>query len=102
MTEQMRPTPQRSGWAFAAVAALFTIIGWPLAGGLYSPHPIGVMPWMSVALFLAVAVVCAICFLLCPRRPFAPKLLTLVLTVFALFWAVDALAYRCLNYVDYH
>jgi Kef-type K+ transport system membrane component KefB len=92
---------RRSGWLLVGIAVVATIIVWPLAAGFYSPTAIGFVHLPGVFLFAALAVGCAVCFFLCPRRPLAPKLISLALTAHALYWALDAGAYYWLHSV-YH
>ena len=90
-----------AGWMFAAIAGLLTLVGRPIAAAFFSSTPVGVVKWPRVALFVLLALACVIDFLLCPRRPFVPKLLALALMIHALFWAVDVVIYHWLRFVDY-
>ena len=75
------------------IAAAATIVGWPFAAGFYSPTAVGFVHLPGVIIFGLLAVACCICFLLCPRRPVAPKIISLALTGHALYWALDAASY---------
>ncbi|MDB6123217.1 MAG: hypothetical protein JWQ71_2210 [Pedosphaera sp.] len=101
MSTQSHPASRRSGWVFVGVAIVATIIAWPIAAGFYSPTAIGFVHLPGVILFVLLAVSCTVCFLLCPRRPLAPKLVSLLLAIHAAYWALDADAYYWLHSV-YH
>ncbi len=101
MKVQIHPASRFAAWMFAGIAALSTLVGWPIAAGFFSSTPIGVVEWPSVALFVLLAFACVICFLFCPRRPLVPKIITFALMIHALFWTIDVVVYHWLHFVDY-
>jgi hypothetical protein len=97
MTTQTYPAAQKSGWMLVACALIATVIIWPIAAGFYYPTAIGFVGLPGVILYLLLAVLCATCFVLCPRRQLVPKIITLIFTVDGLYWALDACAYYWLH-----
>ena len=98
MSTESHTASRRSGWIFVGIGAVATVVVWPIAARFYSPTAIGFVHLPGVILFLLLATGCAVCFLLCPPRPFVPKLISLLLTIHSLYWALDAGAYYWLHY----
>jgi hypothetical protein len=87
-------------WLFASIAGGATAVVWPIAATFYSPTAIGYVQLPGVILFVLLAASCVACFILCPRRPFSPKLITLLLATHALYWALYASAYYWIHSVQ--
>ena len=79
------------------VAVLATLVLWPIAARFYSPTALGYVQLPGVLVFVALAIGCVLCFLLCPRRPVALKAIALIVATHALYWALDAIAYYWLD-----
>jgi hypothetical protein len=98
MSTESNPASRRSSWIFVGIAVVATVVLFPFAAGFYSPTAIGFVHLPGVILFGLLAASCAVCCLLCSSRPFIPKLITLLLTIHALYWALDAGALYWLHY----
>jgi hypothetical protein len=92
MDEQTNvPEPKRRNlWVYPVGVFLVTAIGFPIAAGFYSPTgPTARVHLPGVIISVAMANAVSVFFIRCPRRPILVKILTLVLAVPALFFAVD-------------
>ncbi len=74
---------------------------WPIAARFCVPWAFTFFQLPGAVLFSMIAINCVICFVLCPRWPLPPKLATLLLMIFALYWALDSAAYYFI-YSLYH
>lgn len=89
------------GVLLIAISACVSAIGFPFAAAAYAPTAVGYVALPGVVIFTFMAVCSVVCFLLCPMRPWLPKLIALVLAVNALFWFIHVTGYYWLHLV-YH
>jgi len=71
------------------------LVGLRLAVGFYTPTAVGYVQLPGIIIASTVTCWSVICFLRCPRRPIALKLIALVLASFAIFCTLDFLVDYC-------
>ena len=75
------------------------LLGIPVAAGFSSPTAIGYVQLPGVIIALVVACCCTACFVWCPLRPLAPKLVAFVLILFPIFCFLQFAAYFYLELI---
>jgi uncharacterized membrane protein len=79
----------RKPWLYLACIVALTLLVTPFAGAFSVPTgPSSHVQLPGVLMFIALAVLCCVAFLRCPRRPLWAKIVALVLTVPSLLFAV--------------
>ena len=79
-------------WKFVLISLASIVLGLPPAFIFSTPTAVGYVQLPGVIITFIVACGCVACFLLCPRRPLAPKITALALAVLPLLATLQLVA----------
>jgi len=87
LTAQSKP---QKLWIYPLAVVAVTVLGFPIAARFYTPSgPQARVLLPGVIIAVVMALVACILFMRCPRRPLWLKMLTLILSVPSLLFAVN-------------
>jgi hypothetical protein len=80
-------------WRFVFISAACIVLGIPIAATFSVPYTFTFVELPGIIIAFVVACICVACFVLCPRRPIAPKIISLVLMLPAIECVIKFVGY---------
>jgi hypothetical protein len=90
-------SPAFKGWTFVICSIFSSICCFQFAGSYFYEAPIPFFAFPGVVMFVVMASICSLCFVLCPRKPAIPKIVTFIFIFIAIYFALDAALYYHVN-----